>query len=520
MTTLKKALLIVCSLAILILLFNYGLIFWLNKQLPKIIDEKNPTSYAITYGDLHINLLSKNIKASQVTISPKRKQQDSFKKIGIYAKIKSIEINEFKIWDVLFKNRIKANSIIISTPEITLFKRTQHAINNSKSLGSEVAKPFEEIIMVSNITLNKGSLKIIYTKTNKPILSVANLYLNLDGIVITDNLLQKKIPFSYKGYVIKTDSIYYRVNDTYHLKAQNFHATTKNLIVKNFELLPEYSRREFVKKLDKEKDLFTLKSELIKINTINWGFKDDKIFFNAHSVAIDQLSANIYRNKLPVDDLSRKPFYSKLLRDLQFPLKVDTLAISNSILVYEEEINFQKGPGILTFNDFNLKATHIQSGYQQKNLADVSIDIRCKFMKSSPLKLNWKFNVLDKKDRFTMHGVVSNLNTNHLSLFTKPYLNASTTGTFDQLKFTIKGNDFNSYEDASLKYHDLKVTLYRKGAPEKKNKLKSLLANLIVKKDSDGEMINTKANVERIPEKSFFNFLWLNIAAILKQILI
>jgi hypothetical protein len=520
MTIIKKIVLVLLSLLILILIFNYGLIFWLNKQLPTIIAEKNPKSYAITYSDLQINLLSKNIKASRLTISPKRRSQDSLKKIGIYAKIGSVEINEFKIWDVLFNNRIKAKSIIITTPEVILYKKTQHAINNSKSLGSEVVKPFEEIIMVSNIALNKGSLKIIYTKTNKPILRVVNLNLNIDGIVITDNLLQKKIPFSYQEYAIKTDGIYYRVNDTYHLKAQNLQATTKNLIVKKFELLPEYSRREFVEKLDQEKDLFTLKSELIKINTINWGFKDDKIFFNANSVAIDQLSANIYRNKLPADDLSRKPFYSKLLRDLQFPLKVDTLAISNSILVYEEEINFHKGPGILTFNDFTLKATHIQSGYKQKNLADVSIDIRCKFMKSSPLKLNWKFNVLDKKDRFTMHGVVSNLNTNHLSRFTKPYLNASTTGTFDQLKFTIKGNDFNSYEDASLKYHDLKVTLYRKGVPEKKNKLKSLLANLIVKKDSDGEIINTKANVERIPEKSFFNFLWLNIAAILKHILI
>jgi hypothetical protein len=520
MTTIKKIAIVVLSLLILTLILNFGLIFWLNKQLPMIIAKKNPTAYAITYSDLQIDLLSKNIKASRLRISPKKKQQDSLKKIGIYAKIESIEINDFKIWDVLFNNRIKANNIIITTPEVTLYKKTQHAINNSKSLGSEVVKPFEEIIMVSNVMLNKGSLKIIYTKTNKPILSVVNLGLNIDGIVITDDLLQKKVPFSYEDYAIKADSIYFRVNDTYLITAQHFQTTSNNFILKKFKLIPEYSRREFVKKLKQEKDLFTLKSELIKINNIDWGFKNEKIFFDANSVTVDKLSANIYRNKLPADDLTKKPFYSKLLRDLKFPLKLDTLAIRNSILVYEEEINFQKGPGILTFDDFNLKATHIQSGYLQKKLADVVIDIRCKFMKSSPLKLNWKFNVLDKKDRFTMHGIVSNLNTNHLSRFTKPYLNASTTGIFDELKFTIKGNDFNSYEDASLKYHDLKVTLYRKGAPEKKSILKSALANLIVKKDSDGEIINTKANVERMPEKSFFNFLWLNIAAILKQILI
>ena len=141
-------------------------------------------------------------------------------------------------------------------------------------------------------------------------------------------------------------------------------------------------------------------------------------------------------------------------------------------------------------------------------------------MKDSPFKLNWSFDVLDKKDNFTMRGVVSNLDIVDLQRFTRPYLNASTEGKFEQLKFTIKGNDYNSYENASLKYHDLKVTLYKKGKPEKKNKIKSALANLILKNDSNGETKTTKVTVERIPEKSFFNFLWLNIAAVLKDILV
>ena len=64
------------------------------------------------------------------------------------------------------------------------------------------------------------------------------------------------------------------------------------------------------------------------------------------------------------------------------------------------------------------------------------------------------------------------------------------------------------------------MTLYRKGNPEKKNKIKSALANLILKNDSNGEIIHTKVTVDRVQEKSFYKFLWLNIAAILKQILI
>lgn len=516
----KKILIIIATILLLILSINFGLNYWVNKTLPKIIADSNPTAYSFTYKDLDIDLLSKNIKASQLTVSPKSKSKDSLKKIGIYAKIESIEIIEFKIWNLVFSNRIEANLIKINKPEVYLYKNTPNAINNSKSVGSDVVKPFQEMILVENISLNEGTLKIIHNQKNEAILDLNNLNLQIDGIVITDDILKQKIPFKYKTYNLSADSIYYRVSNEYHLRSTNIKATTKNISLKKFELTPEYSRREFIKKLNKEKDLFTLHSETVNINNMDWGFNEEKMFFNANSIKIDQLVANIYRNKLPADDISKKPLYSKLLRDLKFPLKVDTLAIRNSVLVYEEELNFQKGPGILKFNDFNLTATAIQSGYEQKKLANINIDINCKFMKDSPFKLNWSFNVLDKKDNFTMRGVIANLNTNDLSPFTRPYINATTKGIFDELKFTIQGNDFNSTEDASLKYHDLKVTLYKKGSPEKKNKIKSALANLILKNDSNGKKVFIKATVEREQDKSFFNFLWLNMAAILKQVLI
>ena len=72
MNVYKKIAVFIVSLIVLILLFNFGLNFWVNKQLPKIISEKNKTAYNITYGDLQIDLLAKNIKASKINISPKR----------------------------------------------------------------------------------------------------------------------------------------------------------------------------------------------------------------------------------------------------------------------------------------------------------------------------------------------------------------------------------------------------------------------------------------------------------------
>ena len=167
----KKIAIVIATIILLILTLNFGLNYWVNKALPKIIADSNPTAYAFTYKDLDIDLLSKNIKASQLTVSPKSKSKDSLKKIGIYAKIESIEIIEFKIWNLIFNNRIKANRIKINKPEVYLYKNSPNAINNSKSVGRDVVKPFQEIILVENISLNDGTLKIIHNQKNEAILT-------------------------------------------------------------------------------------------------------------------------------------------------------------------------------------------------------------------------------------------------------------------------------------------------------------------------------------------------------------
>lgn len=520
MSLIQKITLWVVTLIGVVILFNLGLTFFVNRQLPRIIAEKNQTPYKITYKSLDIDLLSRSIKAEGIAIIPKSKDKVGKEKLGIYSKINSVEINQFSIWDMLFNDRIKANSITINTPEVLLYKQTKNAINNRESLSSAVVKPFQQIIVVSEINLKKGTIKIIHTQTMKPVLSVKNMHLKVNGIVLNEKSLKKTIPFIYEDYIFEGDSIYYRANDFYHIKAKNIKTTNKNLTVNKFELIPEYTRKEFVRILDKEKDLFTIQSESIAIESMDWGFKDTIPFFNANKVVFKKLAANIYRNKIPTDDLSKKPLYSKLLRDINFPMKIDTLAINNSQLVYEEEINFVKGPGMLTFDAFNLQATNIQSGYKQTKLDDVAITINCKFMNNSAFKVKWNFNILDKQERFTFNGKITNLKTSDLSRFTKPYINATTKGIFDSLEFTIKGNDYNSYETAALKYHNLKVTLYQKNDRQKESKIKSALANLIVKNDTNGKTNTTTVKVERVPEKSFFNFLWLNVAGILKQIVI
>jgi hypothetical protein len=140
-------------------------------------------------------------------------------------------------------------------------------------------------------------------------------------------------------------------------------------------------------------------------------------------------------------------------------------------------------------------------------------------MKTSLLNVDWSFNVLDKNDSFHIQGIISNFDVAAISRFSKPYMNASFTGVFHKYRFNFYGNDNISKGNASLDYDDLKVKLYKKKNPEKEAKLKSALANLLVKNDSKEKAKTADVELERIQEKSFYNFLWRSIAESLKKIL-
>lgn len=516
----KKIVVFVLSLLALIFVLNIGLSFWIKKELPKIINENNDSPYHIVYKTIDITLLSGTILINDITIVPKKAMNKTSDKTGLFATISDVDIKGISIWSFLFNKKIKASKLIISQPEIILYKNDDKALNNPKSINEGVVKPFKNTISVSDIELENANLKIISTKTNLPSLVISNLSLELDNVVLDDETIKEKIPFNYKDFDFSCDSIYFRANEFYHLKAENINSTKSELKIDNFKLFSEYSRAEFVRKIPVEKDIYSTSIKSISLKDMDWGFEEEDFYFHSKSIILDTVYANIYRSKIPNDDLSKKPLYNKLLREIPFKLQVDSLQIRESILEYEEEKTFEKGAGLLSFHRFNMAVTNVNSGYKEQKLSDVKIKVDCRFMNVSPMKVDWQFNVLDKMDRFTIKGTILNFPAEQLKPFTKPYMNVDVEGMLDEVYFNFAGNDLKSNGNFAIKYEDLNVTVYKKNSRKEKNKFLSAIGNLFVKKDSDEKVKEVEVEVERIPEKSFYNFLWRNIGEGLKKTLL
>jgi hypothetical protein len=503
------------SLLLLAVMIDVGLNIWVKSQLPKIINKENDSAYHITYKNLDVSIWSGYIKMDDIVILPKTALKDSLNKAGIYAKVKAVEVRNFKVWSLLFSDKLKAKSITVEQPNIILYQK-----DKKENIKNAVVAPFEKIVSVTDIFLNHGEIKIINVKDNNVVLTVNNINLNLDGIVITEKILDNKIPFKFNNYKVSCDSLFFHPNEFYHIKTNKLTSTKSDLKIDKFRMLPTLSRREFVSKIPAEKDIYTLLCDSVSLTKIDWGFKADDFFFHCNTVDLNHISANIYRSKEPADDLTKKFLYNKLLREMKFDLKVNTLKIRNSLVEYEEEKLFENGAGKVIFSSFNLTATSVNSGFKKDKLPDLNIKVNCRFMNASPLNVTWKLNVMDKSEGFNINGSMTNFDAEKMVIFTKPYMNVTAKGILDQVYFNFAGNDKKMSGELAVEYDDLKFTIYKKDDRKKKNKLLTFVAKIFVKKDTKDKVKDAKIEIERIPEKSFYNFLWRGIAEGLIKILV
>jgi len=231
----KKMLLGVLTILLVVFVLNILLNGWIKHQLPTIINEKNDTSYFITYKKLEVSLLRRCIFAQNIVVVPKSSLKDNISKKGIYANIQTIEIKDINVWNLIFSNKIKASTIGIKSPNIIVYDN-----NNHYSVRNSVVAPFEKIIKVSNILLSNGNLKVLSKNEAVPILSVNNINFNLEGIKITEEILNKKIPLEYENYTISCDSLFYHPNSFYNLKTNKVNITKNTTQINNFEMIPAF----------------------------------------------------------------------------------------------------------------------------------------------------------------------------------------------------------------------------------------------------------------------------------------
>jgi hypothetical protein len=329
---------------------------------------------------------------------------------------------------------------------------------------------------------------------------------------VTEKSLKNKIPFNFSEVSLKSDSLYYSLNSDHDLQAKKLVLKKGILNISDFRIIPKYGKVEFDKRQKLENDRFDINIPQIRMKDFAWGFNDDKLQLQSSKTSISEAQVHIYRNKLLPDDNSKKPLYSRTLRELETKLKFDEIKITNANLIYEEKTVATRPPGKVMFSKLDVTIANVSNiNMDSEEFPLTTLKAKARFMGRSNLNFNMEFDIKDPEDNFKFSGNLSGIEGEAMNSFLKPAMNIEVQGKISSLYFNFFGNDYSALGDTRLQYHDFKVEVLRKDG-ERKNKLLTGLANLILKNNVANKKMDQK-NVSAIRDqtKSFWNFLWLCI---------
>lgn len=408
------------------------------------------------------------------------------------------------------KLNVQVDGLEIKTPDIKIISASQ----KSKQKKSDTTPP-EFALNLGFIKISNG--KFEQTSQGKEKMSVGKFDVQLNRIVSGNSYLKNDLPFKINNHLISAQKVFLDAGKYYTLKVGEVKNTGKQTEMKNLQYLPKYSRAAFSKLIAKETDLYSITIKKIGITDSN-----SKLFKNPvidiSKVDIDGLNCNIYHDLAPPDDNDARYLFSKKLRAVKLPMFVKNVAIKNSSLVYEEDAENSQIPGKLTFDRFAINIANVNNGKIKGRPTTINADANFAFYGSADTTINWKFDVLNPEDKFTINGKILKLSADNVNLFVRPYLNVTLDGNIDYLKFDYYGSNAGIAGNFYFKYNEMYVNLLNKKGNERK--LLSKVANWFVKNESTGEPDHVVIEKKREADRSFFSMLWQGIMEGLKKYLI
>ncbi|REC42834.1 hypothetical protein DRF69_10660 [Chryseobacterium sp. 5_R23647] len=405
---------------------------------------------------------------------------------------------------------IKLDGIEVNNPSVQITSATKNKKKTQKA-----TTPTSFTAHIGFIRVNNG--KVSQKKQNVEKLAIGKLDIKVDKVFSNTELLKKDIPFKTEKNYVNAKNIRLDAGKYYYLKVAEIKTTGKNTDISEFNYLPKYSRAGFSKVIAKESDLYTINVKKINIKDHNTQLgKNSSI--DLSKISIDGLHCNIYHDLAPPDDIAVRYLFSKKLRDVKIPLFIKEISIKNSDLEYEEDAEKSNIPGKLTFNNFQALITNVNNAKIKGRPTIINTDASFDFYGKAETKVNWKFDVKDLADKFTIKGDVQKLSADNVNLFVRPYLNITLDGNIDYLKFDYYGSQEGIAGKFYFKYNDMYVNFLNKKGNERK--FLNTIANWFVKNESKGEPGHVVIDKKREPERSFFSMLWQGIMEGLKKYLI
>lgn len=333
------------SLILLAVVANIAINLIIKNQLPKIIEEKNDTAYDLTYEDMNFSIFSNSLSVEKAKLTPK-KNANIRKDIDFYGNVEEISVKGVNFFELLKNKNLKAYTISVIGPNITILKPDVR-----DTLKSESKLP--EIIDIDKIKVEKAFVKMMNAKGDSLIHEVYNFNAEINGIHMGEYTVKKDIPFTYTDYKFKIDSVYSVVNDMQVVKSKNIDVDKENIYITDFKLQPYISSKEFKNKQTESNTRLLVEVPKLSLRNTDWGYDKMDLFVNIGGIDIDSINVRILDQKSQTVFQQAKKDAEKIIQPF-IPFRLDV-----------GELNIKKSSfnslGILDVNNVNIKIKKISN---------------------------------------------------------------------------------------------------------------------------------------------------------------
>ncbi len=501
----KKIVFVLLAIGAVFIIGSVSINRILKNKVEKFIQERLPENMVRAYDDITVESFGGSLVVTNASLIIKNKE-DGVK--HTFINVEKLKISDISYWDYLFNNEIHVEAISLENPMIAYYKdRLKPSKDSVRQAVARIYKP----ILVDRVQI-KNTKFVIYEKEDDSTKVYTNgLTVEVGGIRVDNGTVIRKIPFEYKDFEAKSDTVFIKVSPYENLTVEGFSIENHNAVFKNLKLKTKYSKRELSRIITKERDHYNLSLESLSIADFDFGFKHNRFFAKSKQVSLIAPFLEIYRDKLVADDPKIKPLYSKMLRELPFELTVDSLKITDAKIKYEERQKEENMGGSINFEDLDADISNVSNTY--KSPEKTNLKITADFMDKTPISVDWSFDVQNQNDQFLFKADVGPLVADKMNSFTEPNLKIRLEGHTNKTYFTIDGNNETSKIDMKINYSDFKVSILRKDG-KRKNKVLSAIANIFISKNSEKKDDNYRegsAEAARNNTKSVFNFLWISV---------
>lgn len=500
---------IVLAIVLILIVGVYWGKSWINNNLESVINADPDRKYNFNFDNVEVNLFSQGILINEVKITPIGGQEGVF----VEGQVLEVKLNQVNILELLFKKTLQIQNLSFVQPEFDIHIPLESTKEDKP--GAALQGLFGDILSrgkIRNFELTEANALFLVGEDQFGSLSNLNI---LATELSTDSLkLNYPIPFDFQRIHISIDSIHYNMGNGQHFKAGeiDFDTDPQQLKMHSLSLLYPNGLQEASAEREFQLDIIEFKLDSLILSGIE---ANSNLYSNldirAEKLKVMGLFLEDFRNKnlsRPPDEI--KPLFLGMLQKVNFPLKLDTLQLTNCAIVYGESVPGKNETWQFYLDNLNGNLVNIttipeyQSVYKQ-----LDGDFTGKIKGSGNLSINLRIPY--DRDEFDMDVELTSFPLPKINEILNPITNGEIiTGNLARLNIKIKADSLKSANQFQFDYDDLKIELYQKGS-DKKNRLTSTLANIALNSSNlpgDNRYLTANYTTQRNRFRGPFNLIW------------